>query len=106
MPEYEYQDVDTGEEVTIVEPMSETPPIGTVITRGDRRLRKVPPTGVRGVDKFEKPFIATSQKRWHPAASKYDRRGHAIIDSKAERKRFMDKANDLAKGETTLHWDA
>lgn len=107
MPEYLYRDEETGEVVGVIESMRETPPIGEVVERGGRRFKKLPSTGVTGLDRTAKPFVAYSQVKWHPEAKKYTKHGHAVFESARERNEFIDRHNARADktGGDKIAWD-
>lgn len=93
MPLYQYRSEDTGEIVEVAESMADTPPIGTIVEIGGRRLTKLPSSGVGGLERFAKPFVAYSQAKWHPDAKVYGKNGHPAFESKRDRQEFIERNN-------------
>lgn len=102
MPEYPYEDTQTGERVDLFRSMAEADPIGAVIEHEGRSLRRLASTGVRTVDAGFKPFTSVSQARYDPDAPRHDSAGRPQFASRREVDTYIAKKN--ARGGKQIVW--
>jgi hypothetical protein len=98
MPEYEFEDVETGEAVDLFFHMREAPEIGSVVTVAGQRLRRVPSREKIQAHVERTEFKCYSQPPWTPGADHYDEMGHPCFDKKRDAIEFG-KKNGLTYGE-------
>ena len=103
MPEYPYEDVETGETVDLFRTMAEADSIGAVIEHEGRKLRRLASQGVGTIDAGFHPFTSISQARHDPDAPRHDAQGRPQFQSKREVQDFLAKKN--ARGGKELVWD-
>lgn len=103
MPEYPYEDTQTGERVDLFRSMAQADPIGSVIEHEGRTLRRLASDGVRTQDAGFRPFTSATQARYDPDAPRHDKAGRAQFQSRREVSDFIAKKN--ARGGKQIVWD-
>ena len=84
MPEYVFEDTDTGERVTMVYAMKDVPSIGSLVTKPDATYRRVADAGFQvdvGVIRNMYPYVSQSLPR-NLEGCKTNKQGKPIIESR------------------------
>ncbi len=94
MPEYQFQDLDTGEEVLALFPMADAPPIGSLVSLAGRRLRRLVSDCQINSDPVSGryPIKSNTLPRWLPGCEhvqKGKERGKPIIQNREHEARVM-----------------
>jgi len=103
MPEYPFNDVETGESVTIFMPMADAVSIGDEITHKGRRLVRVMSDAVLGSRGF-KPHLSLQLPLNDKLAPRCNEHGEVVFHNQKEINEYVDRNNDTP-GRGKLTWD-
>lgn len=96
---YEFLDLQTGDRVELDFPMSQAPPLDTILEHEGRTLQRVVtnPAAIgvhRSGGHFFKPHVSDQIERWHPDAPAHTSDGRAIIGSREQLETTIGRIND------------
>jgi hypothetical protein len=84
MPEYAFEDIATGEEVSIFQSMHDAVPIGDEVEMGGRRLRRLAQSGQSPIVSRGVAHVSSSLPEWSPGAHSYTADGSPRIDGQRD----------------------
>ena len=84
MPEYDFQDVITGEMVTIYQSMHDAVPIGDEVEMNGRKLRRLAQSGQSPIVSKGVRHVSHSLPDWTPGAHSYTADGSPRIEGQRD----------------------
>ncbi|RMF59240.1 MAG: hypothetical protein D6746_08510 [Bacteroidetes bacterium] len=105
MPEYDFEDIETGELVGVFYSMSDPslPSIGEVIDHKGRRIRRIVSRHLASVRGF-KPHIAAQIPLNDPLSPRLNEEGETVFHSQKEVEEYVARNNDTP-GRGKIAWD-
>jgi len=92
MPEYAFEDVDTGEVISIYQSMHDAVPFGHEVVLEGRKLRRLAECGQSPIVSKGVAHVAHSLPEWSPGAHSYEADGTPRFDGQRDIDAFQ-KAN-------------
>ncbi len=102
MPEYTFQDTETGEEVILFMGMADAVPIGDTYENEGRKLLRMADMGGRPVVSKGVGHVSRALPRWTEGADSYTDVGEPVITGQADIDRIIKKNPALRYGDDAI----